>query len=153
MKNKLIFILGFVLLSIIYYFIWSYVDESFDDGMLLRTTAISLGAGFFYLLFKTYNKKWTPTFVFVMIIHLGSTLWVTDKINEQLLLSNHETVTAIISNCKKTRGTEYCNYCYSVKNKLYKHTILNEAPIYKYKNNDTIRVVYYINNPVVSHPE
>jgi hypothetical protein len=86
-----------------------------------------------------------------MLLHYVVVIEIAEELNDYLIKSDPQIILATLENCRKLGGTEYCDYCYTVNRKTYKHKILNETT--NYKNGNTIRVLYYKTNPALSKPE
>jgi hypothetical protein len=152
MKN-IFYISGFIILTIFYYFISTYVEYTSNYFSVLNIAAIIIGFLYSYSFSKHLLKKRAAPLIgfFIMLIHLFLTVIATEKLNDFLLTSNNTETIATIKDCKRYRkGSEYCIYYYSANNKQYAKRFLNEAPDYKYKNGDTLTIQYYIANPKVS---
>lgn len=84
-------------------------------------------------------------FLHLLIIGLS-----VEKLNYYLLVSDKKQTIAVIKNCYKSKGTEWCVYSYVVDNTRYEIKYSNDAPKLKLREFDTTTVFYYSKLPVIS---
>lgn len=165
--NNIKYVIIFILLTLATYVTFTFVDYSFDYFMVGRILLMGICYFYFYKLtehiyttLREYKKNETPikfkksgwTFIAIVLFfaHLISVSIATDSLNYHLILSDSKQTMATIKDCRKSRGTEYCVYSYSVDNKIYEIKYCNEPDNLKLKETDTSTVVYYSKFPVIS---
>jgi hypothetical protein len=152
MKKYFLYVIGFIVLTLVEYYIYSYIDYSYKYFMVIRLATIGIGYFYFLLAARCFSKNMAiPLFVIIItMVYNVLLLFIFEHINSALLeFKNKETV-AVIKDCEKSRGTAYCVYSYRDKNKYYEIRFCNEGSILKYKNNDRVMIRYYTLNPAIS---
>lgn len=148
----------FIVVSIATY-ATSYVDYSFDHLTLLRILAMGLCYFYFYKLAEyVYTslsipaKNQTPAFYafIVFFLHMLLLSIGTDYLNNWLINKSPCETIAMINNCHKSKGTEYCMYSYTIDHKSYTLKYCNEPANLRFRESDTVTIVYFSSFPVIS---
>lgn len=165
--TNFLFFISFLVVTLLSYLTDSYIDYSNEGFTLIRI--LVMGVGLFYFsklsghisilqsvkekLNKYSSAKGRAGAVLpflLMVIHLVVVAFLTEKINNRLLDNYHLVTTAIIKDCSKSKGAEHCLYSYMVDNSYYEIKYDNEIDNYRFKNNDTVKIIYFPFNPVIS---
>jgi hypothetical protein len=166
--NVFLLFVGFIFLSALYYWLMVVAPKSIVYGFefgIVRVILIFSGFGYFWVLArqvpflnnarKKINKYPSARnrggYAFALtlgIIHMVVVYFGAVRFNQYLLNSSGKLTTGVIKDCRENRQGEYCLYQYAVNNKLYQVQIFNSPK--KYKEQDTITVLYYPKLPVIS---
>jgi len=165
--NSILFSLGLILLTIATYYAFTYID--FSSGYFTVVKALLLFASLFYFVqlsrYSSLLKRVTERInkrtnlksagkvvlgLILMLLHLVIVHVGGEEINNYLLSNNNKQTTGSIKRCYKSGGTQHCIYGYTVDGAYYErlHNILPKEN--RYKEKDTVTVVYYPSNPVIS---
>ncbi|HLP37482.1 hypothetical protein [Lacibacter sp.] len=166
--NPFALCVGFVFLSALYYWQIVLIDKpmvySFVFGAA-RAILIFSAFGYFWVLVKQVpvlknarqkinqypsanNLGGVVIALTLGIIHMALVSFGTIKFNNYLLSTSGKLANAVIKDCRQNKRGEYCLYQYAVNDKFYQVQIFNRPK--KYKEQDTIAVLYYPKLPVIS---
>jgi len=165
--NSVLFTLGLIVLTVATYYAFTYID--FSSGYFTVVKAALLIASLFYFILlsrhsdllkqiaerinKRANLKSAGLVILgliLMMLHLVVTHVGGEEINTYLLADNNKQITGVIKRCYKSGGTQHCIYGYTVDGAYYERLHNNLPKDYKYKEKDTVTVLYYPPNPVIS---
>lgn len=159
---------GLVFLSALYYLQIVYIDKPMAYGFvygIARVIPIFSGFAYFWVLVRQIpflnnirkkinqypsarNRGGFAIALVLGIVHIVVVSFGTVTFNQYLLNTSGEFTNGIIRDCRLDRKGEYCLYQYIVNDKSYQVSIFNRTR--KYKEQDTIIVLYYPKLPAIS---
>ncbi len=171
MKRAIIpflFFVGFVLLSGLYYWQLVLFNKPMVYGAVsgvLRAILIVSGFAYCWMLVRklpflknarqkidqypsSRNQGGFVIAITLGIIHMAGVYFGAERFNQYLLTSCGKVTNAVINNCRQNRHGKYCLYEYTINQQVYRVSTLNKSK--KYKEHDTISILYYPDWPAIS---
>jgi hypothetical protein len=166
--NPLLLAGVFVILTVLYYLEIIFIDKPTKYGFvygLARAMLIGGGFCYFWMLMRkvsllnnlknkinsypsSRNRGGVALVMTLGMMHLVIVFFGTRAFNQYLLRTSGMLTNAVIKDCRQNSRGEHCLYEYMVNNKLYQVQLTNLNQ--KYKEQDTIAVLYYPKFPAIS---